>query len=324
MATAISSGTATLLIYNGTIAATPTTADSWAKDVVPSPTGDAITTLNQLTCSAASNCVIAATGTASSSPAGFLLSTSDGTNWSNVTLPAGDNVLYFDGVACTSGAPSNCAAVGATSTGGVILSSSTGPSGSWSDGTPNSLAGYHPTGIPIEISNSSLSPSSYVNAVQPGYVSSIAQLPLLFPFQAGYSMWAGDCPAEGVTYGVAQAATIPGGTSGVTPGMTSPVVPLGQLSLQLKHAATGLSYSGAAVSLTATTSGTGCGADTYTLQTTGADGLSRTEVPFGSYTLSIAGSSAGTLVVGRSSNVFTPTSGSATTYALPTPVAVSQ
>jgi hypothetical protein len=291
--------------------------------VVPSPTGAAITTLNQLTCSAASNCVIAATGTTSSSPTGFLLATTNGTTWNNVPLPTADNVLYFDGVACAPGSSANCAAVGATPTGAVILSSATGPGGSWSDGTPNGLGGYYPSGIPIEISNSSLSPSSYVNAVQPGYASSISALPLLFPFQAGYSMWAGDCQAEGVTYGVAQATTIPGGTSGVTSGMPSPVVPLGQLSIQLKHAASGLAYAGATVSLTATTSGTGCGADIYGLQATGADGLSRAEVPFGSYTLSIAGSSVGSVVVGQSSAVFTPTSGSATTYTLPTPVGVS-
>jgi Tfp pilus assembly protein PilV len=324
MATGISSGTAIPLIYNGTITAAPTTADTWTRELVPSITNDAINTLNQITCSATSNCVIAATGTASSSPAGFLLATSNGTTWTNQSLPASDNVLYFNGVACASGASANCAAVGATANGAVILSSSSGPTGAWSDGTPTGLGGYNPTGIPIEISNANLAPSSYFNAVTAGYTTSITQLPLLYPFQAGYSLWAGDCQAEGVSYGVAQATTIPGGTSGVTSGMASPVIPLGQLWIQLKHTSSGLAYSGAAVTLTATTTGTGCNADTYTLQTTGPDGLSRSQVPFGSYTLRIAGTSVGSVVVGQSSDVFTPTSGSATTYALPTPLGLSQ
>jgi hypothetical protein len=101
------------------------------------------------------------------------------------------------------------------------------------------------------------------------------------------------------------------------------VVPLGQLSLQVNHASTGLPYAGAAVIVTATTSGSGCGSDAYTLQSTGADGLSRTEVPFGSYTLSVGGSAIGSVVVGQTSVVYTPTSGSATTTTLPNPVGLS-
>jgi hypothetical protein len=120
---------------------------------------------------------------------------------------------------------------------------------------------------------------------------------------------------------VTQAATIPGGISGVTSGMSSPVVPLGQLSLQVNHASSGLAYAGAAVTITASTSG--CTNDAYTLQATGADGLSRTEVPFGSYTLSVAGTSVGSVVVNQSSVVFTPTSGVASTSTLPTPVGLS-
>ena len=317
----LSSGTP--VIFTGTINAAPATADTWTSDTVPSVSGT-VSGLNQVVCPAASNCLIAATGTSASAPAGFLFDTTNGTTWTNVSLPAADNVLYFDGIACTTGSSGTCAAVGATATNAVILTSTNGPAGGWSDVTPNGLAGSYPTGIPIEIDNSSLSPSAYVNAVKPGYSTAITQIPLLFPFQAGYSMWAGDCQAEVNSYNVAQASTIPGGTSGVTPGMSSPVIPLGLLSVQVTHksgANIGLADSGAAVSLTATTSG--CGADTYTLQSTGADGFSRTEVPFGSYTISIAGSSVGTIVVGGNSLVFTPSGGSATTYTLPTPVGVS-
>jgi hypothetical protein len=241
-----------------------------------------------------------------------------------VTLPTSDSGLqYFDGIACvaTSGA---CSAVGATATSAVIVSSSSGPGGTWSDGTPNTLSGNFPTGIPLEINNSSLTPSAYVNAVEAGASTAITQLPLLFPFQGGYSMWAGDCQTELNAYNTAQAATIPGGTSGSTVGMSSPVIPLGLLSLAVTHksgSSAGLPDSAATVTLTATTSG--CSADTYTLQSTGADGLSRTEVPYGSYTLSIGGTSEGTLVVAGNTVAFTPTSGPLTTVTLPTPVAVS-
>ena len=189
----LSSGTP--VIFTGTINPAPATADTWASDTVPSLSGT-VTGLGQIVCPAASNCVIAASGTSASAPAGFLFDTTNGTSWSNVSLPAADNVLYFDGIACTSGTSGTCAAVGATAAGAVILTSTNGPAGGWSDVTPNGLAGNHPTGIPIEIDNSSLSPSAYVNAVQPGYITTISQIPLLFPFQAGYSMWAGDCQAE--------------------------------------------------------------------------------------------------------------------------------
>jgi hypothetical protein len=103
--------------------------------------------------------------------------------------------------------------------------------------------------------------------------------------------------------------------------MPSPVIPLGLLSLAVTHKTSGLPDSATTVTLTAATSG--CSADTYTLQSTGPDGLSRTEVPYGSFTLSIGGTSEGSLVVAGNTVTFTPTVGSATTVTLPTPVAVS-
>lgn len=311
-------------IFTGTINPSTATADTWANDTLPS-TGGTVSSLSQVTCQALNDCLITAAGTsASGPPAGFLFETTTGSTWSNVTLPSTDSgLLYFDAVSCTL-TSGTCSAVGATPSSAVILSSNAGPGGTWSDGTPSGLAGYHPTGIPIEINNSGLSPSPYVNAVTAGYSGAITQLPLLYPFQAGYSMWAGDCSAETNSYNVAQATTIPGGTSGVTAGMSSPVVPLGIFSLAVTHKSgsnIGLPDVAATVSLTAATSA--CAADVYSLQATGADGLSRTEVPYGTYSLSVAGTSVGTLVVNGNTVVFTPTSGSPTTYTLPTPVAVS-
>jgi Tfp pilus assembly protein PilV len=325
IAIGLSSAPVVPVIFTGTINSTPSTSDTWTSHTVPSP-GSPVTSLNQVTCQTASNCLIMATGnTSSGSPAGFLFATSNGTSWSNVTIPSTDSMLYFDGMACTSVSSGTCAAVGATATGAVVLTSTSGPTGGWSDVTPAGLAGNYPTGIPIEIDNSSLSPSTYVTAVEPGASPDVTTLPVLFPFQAGYSMWAGDCQAEVNSYNVAQAATIPGGISGTTSGMSSPVIPLGLFSLQVTHktgANIGLADSGAAVNLTNNTGGS-CGADSYTLPPTGADGLSRTAVPYGSYTLYIAGSSVGAVVISGNSASFTPTGGSATTYILPTPVGVS-
>ena len=281
------------VIFTATINPTPATADTWTSDTVPTPSGT-LSSLSQVACQSASNCLIMGTGmSAAGTPAGFLFQTSggSGTSWTNVTLPTSDSGLqYFNGIACvaTSGA---CSAVGATTTSAVIVSSSSGPGGTWSDGTPSTLSGNFPTGIPIEINNSSLTPSAYVNAVEAGASTAVTQLPLLFPFQGGYSMWAGDCQTELNAYDTAQAATIPGGTSGSTPGMPSPVIPLGVLPLAVTHKTSGLPDSAATVTLTAATSG--CSADTYTLQSTGPDGLSRTEVPYGSFTLSIGGTSEG-------------------------------
>jgi hypothetical protein len=74
----------------------------------------------------------------------------------------------------------------------------------------------------------------------------------------------------------------------------------------------GAAEKGATLVLTSTTSGTGCAANQYSLQTPGIDGLSRTEVPFGTYTLKItnlAGAVATTtVIVGAGTNTVGGTS----------------
>jgi hypothetical protein len=59
----------------------------------------------------------------------------------------------------------------------------------------------------------------------------------------------------------------------------------------------GQPYAGATLTITATTAS--CNADSYTIQTAGGDGLSRTQVPYGTYNIFVNGSttSAGTLTV---------------------------
>lgn len=272
-----------------------------------------------------------ATGTASNgtTPQGFLLKTANGTTWTAVSLPAADNVLYFDDIDCTAGASATCAAVGATPSGSVVVTSTNSPSGTWSDQTPTGLTGYTTSGVPIEINNTSLAPSQYVTAVTAGGSTNTAVLPTLYPFTNGYGLWAGDCQAESNSYNTTQAATTPGGTSGITSGMSTPTVPLGLAAVQVVHKTgtlIGLPYSGVALTLKVPSNSNGCGQDTYTLQSTGADGLSRTLVPFGTYNVYVNGSGTlyGSLVVAGSTETLTVISGTTvtTTATLPNPVTV--
>jgi hypothetical protein len=270
----------------------PTTADTWTSAAVPSVgSGASLSQFSQLTCWSVTSCGISAVGTnAASQPAAFLLATSGGTTtWNSVSLPTANAALYLSDFDCTtSGSPTYCSAVGAGAAGAVELSSSNGPGGTWTDQTPSGLGGVVAAGIPLEINNTSLLPNPYANVVTAGASPNITQLPDLFPFNGGYGLFAGDCSAElgAGSFNVSQASTIPGGSTNVT-------VPLFLFSAQALHASgasVGLPYAGATFKLTAT-SASPCGADVYTLQTAGPDGLSRTAVPSGTYTLSVTGTS---------------------------------
>ena len=235
-------------------------------------------------------------------------------------------MLYFDGVACTGGAAGTCAAVGATPSGAVVLTSSTGPTGSWADVSPVGLSGNTAAGVPIEINNSGLNSGitanqTYVNAVTAGAATNVTSLPLVFPFSGGYNLFAGDCPERGERIQRRPGLTVPGGTSGTTTGMPTTTVPLGLASLQVNSPISGLAHAGVSVTLV-TNAAAGCGTDTYTLPSTGVDGLSRTAVPYGTYTLSVNGSGYGTLVVSGSSEALSGASSGNGTYVLPNPVRV--
>jgi hypothetical protein len=303
------------VIYNVTVGLG---ADSFATGTI---SGSSATSLTQVVCSSTTTCAAIGTGAnASGLPQGYLLSTSDGATWSPEPLPASDYFLYFDHIDCTTGALGTCSAVGATPSGAAILTSTNGPAGNWTDTTPNgntpfNAQGTVTNGVPIEIQNNGLvNPDT--TAVTQGAASNVTQIPNLYPFAAGYGLWAGDCANEGLPiYNVASPATQPGGTTNVT-------VPLGLLSVQVKHIFSGLPYAGATLTIKSATAGCTTG-EQYTLQAAGADGMSRTEVPYGSYTLYINGSatSYGTLSVGG--NSVTLTAGSAVTATLPTPVTAS-
>ncbi len=274
-----------------------TTADTWTNVTVPSVgVGNSLSQLSQLTCWSGTSCAITAVGTNSTlQPSAFLLASSGGTataNWASVGIPQANPALYLSDVDCTtSGSPIYCSAVGANESGAVVLTSSNGPAGAWADQTPTGLSGSAVQGVPVEINNTNLLPSSFANVVTPGAATNVTQLPDLYPFINGYGVFAG-CSASELgagSFNVNQASTVPGGPLTGTP---STVVPLGLLSVQALHlsgASLGLPYAGATFQLTASSGG--CSGAVYTLPSAGPDGLSRTEVPYGSYTLKVTGAS---------------------------------
>jgi len=308
-------------ILSGAITA-PTTADTWTSAAVPGVGGgNSLSQLTQLMCWSSTSCAATGVGTTGTSPSAFLFySSPDTTTWAQAALPSSNQALHLDGVDCTtSGSPVYCSAVGASATGAVELTSSNGPGGAWNDKTPAGLSGNPASGIPVEINNTNLKPATYATAVTPGAVPNITQLPDLYPFNNGYGLFAGDCAAElgAGSFNLSQAATVPGGTSSVT-------VPLGVISVQAVHsvgASIGLPYAGATFSLVSTAGGS-CGNDSYTLQKAGPDGLSRTEVPYGTYTLTVTGvgTASEPVTVGGSSVV---ANGSTIQFPSPIPVSVS-
>ena len=151
----------------------PATPDTWTNVTVPSVgAGNALSQLSQLTCWSGTSCAVTAVGTNSTlQPSAFLLASSGGTataNWSSVGIPQANPALYLSDIDCTtSGSPIYCSAVGATESGAVVLTSSNGPTGAWADQTPNGLSGYAVQGVPVEINNTNLLPSSFANVVTP-------------------------------------------------------------------------------------------------------------------------------------------------------------
>jgi hypothetical protein len=306
-------------IVSGTVTE-PTGADTWANDTLPTvASGYTLTQLSQVTCWSNPSCAITAVGTnASSQPVAFLLaSAGNTTSWSSLGLPSANPALYLGDIDCVQPGTTYCSAVGAGASGAVELVSSTGPAGAWADETANGLSGLTATGLPIEMDNANLAPNTYQTVVTPGWTTPapVNPLPPLFPFVSGYSMYAGDCQAESNPgLNVAQASTVPGASSSVT-------IPLGLVSIQVLHSSgpsVGLPYA-ATLSLVSTTSGSGCGTDTYPLQSAGVDGVSRTEVPYGTYTLTIVTAGGTTTVTNVTVSGSSVTVGASTTL-LPTPV----
>ena len=263
------------------------------------------------------DCLVAGS-TGGSSGSGLLIDgslTGGSWAWNFVAPPSGVSVQFYTGVACQglpSSSGSNCAAAGATLTGPVVLASSTGPAGSWTNVTPSSLPGAKVSGIPIETAPAGT--TSWTTQVAAGH-GTVTVLPnVLYPQPGGYSVVAGDCAGEGNAAPAGTLTALPGGTGTTT-------VPLGLISLQLLGA-TGAPVSGASITLTSTTCGSGY-ADAYNMPVTDGYGQSVISVPYGSYSYTVTqgGSSTAhttiTLTVGPSAVVETVSGGATTTAYLP-------
>jgi type II secretory pathway pseudopilin PulG len=305
-------------------------SDTWSAATAPS----SVTGLTALSCPTAGSCLIAGTSTTGlGQPDAVLLSGSPGTSatWTLLTLPSLETGLsYLYGISCTPTAGATCTAVGATTQSAAITSTTTGPSGSWSDHTSDSgllsgssslLSGNVVTGLPIELAtagspgiiNTNSAHNGYWDAIAAGGSSNTTAIGPIYPLTSGYTIFAGDCPAEQPsTQGTVLVDSTPGLTEAVT-------VPLGVLPL--------LVVGGAAVPSSDTvylqsTASSPCSTYKYVLQTPGADGLSRSEVPFGSYNLTIKSGATTTAAVAVTVNPGSVTVGG-TTSRLPTPVMVT-
>lgn len=244
--------------------------------------------------------------------------------WNTVSVASSSAIQYYLGVACGSPASvanATCAAVGATPSGPVVLSTASGPGGTWNDVTPSSMPGAMVTGIPVETAPSgTTSWTTQVVAGQPTNATTIP--PVLYPQASGYSIAAGDCPAEATSTAIANLNAAPGGTATAT-------VPLGLLPLSLV-ASNGTPVVGAVITLTSITSLSCPATDAYNLPVTDATGTTATSVPYGSYSYTVtAGGTATahtavTLIVGANSIQEQATNGGAwTTYYLPSTVPVA-
>jgi hypothetical protein len=295
------------LIITGTLS---NASQTWKSNTSPS----SVLAISQVACP--SNTVCLATGNTLSGGVVMsgTLSASGGQTFSLGSPPAGVSPLFYSELVCVSATV--CTAPGATSTGAFILNGAFGTSWTWTNGTPSTgfTGGMYANGLAVSVGNSNLLPSSPL--VVSAYSSTAAdpsQIGPLYPFTSGYSVGAGDCTGD-VTNSSA-ASTIPGGSTS-SPNATV-VLPLSLLSIQVLH--NGVPVSNETVK--ATVANGSCGnADTYTLEKTGPDGLSRTAVVQETYTVAVTGTYTGSVTVSVSaignavSSVTTPA---------PTPIQVN-
>jgi Tfp pilus assembly protein PilV len=271
--------TPTAAVWTGSLSGSGS-SDQWQQSTnIPAVKGFTSVACGQPDSTDTASCDIAAiTSPTSGELVSGTLVQNGGWVWNGLSNPSGSGLEYYTGVACEtppSSSNSTCAASGVTPSGPVIITSSSGPNGTWTTSTPSSLTGKLVSGIPLQTT-----PASQLNwttAVAAGGSTNATTLPgYLYPYANGYSIAAGDCLTEAGNSGAqASLSALPGGTANAT-------IPLGLLPLQVVNTS-GTPISGASLTLKATSSG--CPADTYTLPLTDAAGITRTSVPYGTYSL---------------------------------------
>jgi len=285
---AIGTRTGGPLILSGTVSAAG--PDTWSAQASV-PSGD--TSVNGVACGNATGCAVIATN--GHNPDILWGSPGTAAAWTSVLPPSDSSALYLNGVACSASAPTTCTAVGATTTSEVLATGSS--ASTWSDHAADTgvkATGFPTTGIPIELSNSGITNASgsagtwnpIPGSTTSTSVSNATSLTAIYPFANVTGVVAAQCPSEATAAGTAGQATVSTQPGVQLPPATLPsTLPLGMLALSVTNSS-GAAEVGATLTLTSTAASP-CAANLYPLQSPGLDGLSRTEVPFGSYTLTV-------------------------------------
>jgi hypothetical protein len=322
-----------------------TSGTAWATATLPS----GVVSLSQLACPSTTACY--AVGTSSSSAIVDVLKSG---TWSSATFTGttGGNPVYISQLKCY--AATSCEAAGATETAAEVLDYNTASVSFSGSGTPNvlipnflpvasDLSGLYLDNPPIMVSNANLQPNTTIEMSSPTTANGPqTQVGPLFPFASGYSIAVGYCASE-LTTASASGSTTPGATPTTSPVAPTVILPMGILPIEATTSA-GVPISGATISIVDTTcSSSSSPAEltpltsgsypalssppsspsnptSYSMPTTGVDGLSRISVIYGTYSVTVtSGSTHATTTV-----TVNPTSivvGS-TTYYMPAFVAI--
>jgi len=277
-----------------------TTGTAWSTASLPS----GVVSLSQLVCPSTTACY--AVGTNSSSAIIDVLKSG---TWTSATFTGttGGNPVYISGIVCTTA--TTCEVAGATESAATVLgytSSSVSFSGS---STPSNLSGMFLDNPPIMVSNANLQPSTTIEMSAPTTANGPqTEVGPLFPFASGYSIAAGYCASELTTASVS-AATTPGATPSTSPAAPTVTLPMGLLPIEATNTS-GAALSGGTISivdasctteLTPLSSGSfpvlsnppanPSNPTSYSMPTTGVDGLSRIDVIYGTYLVTVTSGS---------------------------------
>jgi len=273
---------------------------AWSSASLPGSAG--VVALTQLVCPTTTACY--AVGTNSSSA--IILVLKAGT-WSSASFTGttGGTPEYIRGVVCT--AATTCEAAGATESAAEVLDYANATVSFSGSGTPTTLSGMYLDNPPIMVSNSNLQPNATIEMSAPTTANGPqTQVGPLFPFASGYSIAVGYCASELTTASVA-ASTTPGATPSTSPAAPTVILPMGILPIEATNTS-GAALSGATVSivdasctssaeLTPQSSGSypalsnpptnPSNPTSYSMPTTGVDGLSRIAVIYGTYQVTV-------------------------------------
>jgi hypothetical protein len=278
-----------------------TSGTAWSTATLPS----GVVSLAQLVCPTTTACYAVGTNTTSA----IILVLKAG-SWSAATFSGtmGGTPVYISGLVCT--AATTCEAAGATESAATVLDYSNSTVSFSGSGTPTTLVGMYLDNPPIMVSNSNLQPQTTIEMSAPSSANGPqTQVGPLFPFQSGYSVAAGYCASE-LTTASASASTVPGAATGTTPAEASVILPMGILPIEATTAS-GAVLSGATITIADASCTSGAeltplssgsypvlsnpptnpsNPTSYSMPTTGVDGLSRIAVIYGTYVVTVTSS----------------------------------